>query len=125
MEQLDISSRLETLEQLAKKDGAAFETERQELINAFFETVPKDRLRRLQGLQFQIDMERRRAKTPLAACVRISTMMWESLGRLQTSLCDLKHGERPHSLLAERAKKRSADVIDFSTDDMRKDKIAR
>lgn len=35
--------------------------------------------RRLRGLQCRIDLERRRARTPLKACIRLSSMMWASL----------------------------------------------
>ena len=36
----------------------------------------------LRGLQFRIDMESRRYSTPMARCLRISTMMHESLAEL-------------------------------------------
>ena len=42
--------------------------------------------RRLRGLQFQIDMERRRAGNPMGACVRISKMMHDSLYTLRQTL---------------------------------------
>lgn len=35
-------------------------------------------VRRLRGLQCRIDLERRRARTPLKACIRLSAMMWDS-----------------------------------------------
>jgi len=64
---------------LARDDPAAFEAERRGLIEALILRAPPVRQRRLRGLQFRIDMERRRARTPMAACVRIQSLMWDSL----------------------------------------------
>lgn len=77
---------------LAKQDPDAFETRRREVIARAIDNAPDDSRRRLQGLQFQVDMERRRARTPMAACLRISSMMWHSLvgaRGLQSSLNQL------------------------------------
>lgn len=64
---------------LAKTDPAAFEARRLALIETHLHRFPPLDQRRLRGLQFRIDMERRRARTPMAACLRLSAMMWESL----------------------------------------------
>lgn len=64
---------------LARSDPAAFEQRRLELIEEFLRDLPAHDQRRLRGLQFRIDMERRRARTPMAACLRLSAMMWDSL----------------------------------------------
>jgi hypothetical protein len=64
---------------LARDDPAAFEAERRALIEALIDRAPPARQRRLRGLQFRIDMERRRARTPMAACIRIQSLMWDSL----------------------------------------------
>ena len=64
---------------LAKSDPAAFEARRLALIEEYLgQFAPLDQ-RRLRGLQFRIDMERRRARTPMAACLRLSSMMWDSV----------------------------------------------
>ncbi|MEM7000611.1 MAG: DUF3135 domain-containing protein [Pseudomonadota bacterium] len=42
--------------------------------------------RRLQGLQFRVDLERQRARSPLAATIRISEMMCHSLADLHRSM---------------------------------------
>lgn len=49
------------------------------LIEEFLRQFPQPDQRRLRGLQFRIDMVRRRARTPMGACLKISSMMWESL----------------------------------------------
>lgn len=64
---------------LAKANPHAFEARRQALIDNFLGQFPDPERRRLRGLQFRIDMERRRARTPMAACIRLSSMMWDSL----------------------------------------------
>ena len=64
---------------LAKTDPAAFEARRLALIEEYLGQFPPLDQRRLRGLQFRIDMERRRARTPMAACLRLSSMMWDSL----------------------------------------------
>lgn len=64
---------------LARTDPFAFEARRLDTIESFLSQFPPPEQRRLRGLQFRIDMERRRARTPLAACIRISSMMWDSL----------------------------------------------
>ena len=42
--------------------------------------------RRLEGLKFRIEMERRRSPDPLSACVRLSRMMHQSLHELHEVL---------------------------------------
>ncbi len=74
---------------LAQTDPAAFEARRSNLIEDFIQNSPNHMQRRLRGLQFRVDMERRRAHTPMGACVRISGMMWDAFlgeGGLRDSL---------------------------------------
>lgn len=63
---------------MAKEEPDLFEEKRQAVLEAFIARAPERNRARLQGLQWRIDMERRRASNPLAACVRIYEMMWES-----------------------------------------------
>lgn len=63
---------------LAKDDPEAFEQRRRALIEATIRKAKPENQHRLRGLQFRVDMERVRTRTPLAACGRISEMMWES-----------------------------------------------
>lgn len=46
-------------------------------------------VRRLRGLQCRIDLERRRARTPLKACIRLSSMMWDSFLEYRNELNQL------------------------------------
>jgi hypothetical protein len=70
--------------QLAKQDRAAFERKRAATIReAIAETAHSEReLRMLNGLQFRIDMLRRRHKSPLGACVAISNMLMHNVHQL-------------------------------------------
>ena len=60
---------------LARRDRAAFERRRRRVIDGCIAAARNTH--RLRRLQWRIDMERRRARTPLQACLRISGMMWD------------------------------------------------
>lgn len=82
--------------ELAKTDPEAFERARERLIDELIEQAPAGQRRRLRGLQFRIDMERRRAKTPYAACVSVSRMMWETFNNeFRPALLRLLEGTEP------------------------------
>ncbi len=65
--------------QLARTDPDAFEARRRAVIDDFIRSVPAHRQRRLYGLQSRLDLERRRAKTPLGACVRFHQLMMDKV----------------------------------------------
>lgn len=73
---------------MAEQHPEKFEALREALIEETIATAQASSQRRLRGLQFQIDMERRKAKTPLAACIRISHLMHESLEELRLHLSE-------------------------------------
>ena len=86
---------------LAKTDPAAFEARRSDLIEDFIQNSPNHLRPRLRGLQFQIDMERRRSRSPMGACVRLSRMMWHALlgeGGLRDALNGIAPGSGTHAL---------------------------
>lgn len=90
---------------LAKNDPCAFEARRVALIEEFLRRFPQPGQRRLRGLQFRIDMARRRARTPMGACLKISSMMWDSLvGRhgLKTALDSLLDSPKQRALATTR-----------------------
>jgi hypothetical protein len=65
--------------QLWKRDPEAFEAERARLMERFVASAPEEKRQRLSAIQWRVDMARKQAKTPMAACLRIQQMMWESL----------------------------------------------
>ncbi len=64
---------------LAQTDPTAFEQRRQGIIDQVIDQAPEETQHRLRQFQFRIDLERQRAKTPLAACIRLSSMMWDMM----------------------------------------------
>jgi hypothetical protein len=102
---------------LAKEDPDAFEQRRSRLIDSFIQDAPDHLHHRLRGLQFRIDMERRRARTPMGACVRISGMMWDAFlgeGGLRDALTGLTHESIAHSVPKHSGKAR---IIKFRRED--------
>ena len=101
----------DTLVDMARNDPDRLESLRRSLTDAVIaEASCEDTRRRLQGLQFRVDMERRRAATPLAATIRISEMMARSLADLHRSLV------APETLEEDPPRKpprRSDNVIEF------------
>ena len=96
---------------LAKEDPEEFERRRVEEIRKVIDARP-DLRHRLEGLQFRIDAERKLARTPLKACLRMSTMMWDSFYDLKGQLDGLAAGVRGTAPLVTIAiSSRSADVI--------------
>lgn len=80
------------LRDMAQNNPEQLERLRVALCDQLIQEAPSEYRRKLRGLQFQIDMERRRAKTPMAACIAISGMMHESFDRLREALSS---AERP------------------------------
>jgi len=74
---------------LAQENPEQLEEIRAQMCEAIIQSAPEKLHRKLRGLQFKIDMERRRAKSPLASCVRISQMMHDSFSQLRTALNEL------------------------------------
>ncbi len=62
---------------LAKMDPEAFEERRREAIRELIDNAPEHLKKRLEGLQWRIDMERNRCKTPLEACIKLHDMLMD------------------------------------------------
>ena len=63
---------------LAERDPDAFEARRASIIRQYIEQLPADRRRRLEGLQWRIDVERRKYKHPLVSSRWLYDLMWDS-----------------------------------------------
>ncbi len=72
----------DALRELAEANPTELESLRSRLCQELIESVPRSNRARLLGIQFQIDMERRRHKNALGLCVKLSQMMNESLCQL-------------------------------------------
>jgi hypothetical protein len=100
----------EVLVDMARNDPHGLETLRRSLTNAVITAASNETARqRLRGLQFRIDLECRRAATPLAAAARLSHLMRESLYDLRRALVAPDLGSRDGSAAGH-----AAQVIPFS-----------
>lgn len=80
--------------ELARNDPPAFEARRRAVINDFIANAPERNRQHLRCLQWRIDMERKRASTPLAACYQIYRMMWQSFAGDRGMLAALHDADR-------------------------------
>ncbi|GMQ89458.1 MAG: hypothetical protein BMS9Abin09_0945 [Gammaproteobacteria bacterium] len=69
----------EQFSKLAKSDPEAFEAKRAELIEEVIQRMPAHKQHRMRCLQWKIDQVRNQASNPMAACIKLSEMMWDSL----------------------------------------------
>ncbi|MGB5306024.1 MAG: DUF3135 domain-containing protein [Gammaproteobacteria bacterium] len=65
--------------ELARRDPQAFEVQRARLIETAIGQAPARMQPRLRCLQWKIDRIRDTAATPMAACLRINQLLWDSL----------------------------------------------
>lgn len=72
--------------ELAKTDPDKLEQLRLQEIETIIASAPQHLQRRLRGLQFQIDCQRRLHRTRLGACIAISRMMLDSVQQLQQAV---------------------------------------
>jgi len=61
---------------LAANDPEAFERKRRTVLDQAIADAPEQTRKRLTGLQWRIDTERRLAPNPLASCIGIYEQMW-------------------------------------------------
>ena len=117
---------------LAKSDPETFEVRRKEVIRQLIQSAPVDQQHRLECLQWKIDQVRSMSKTPLAACLRISKMMWDRVlgaGGLMESLDELGVRSKafPGKPVTEKDKVGSATVLalDSMRIGLKKGRVAR
>lgn len=98
---------------LARSDPEAFESRRREVIDAAIARAPAKRQPRLRGLQWRIDLMRRRASTPLAACITLSDMMWQAFAG-SNGLLERLHGRGREHLLSTSSSPMPDNVLPLS-----------
>ncbi len=98
---------VDDLLKLAKENPEALEAYRLGAVESLINSAPQNMQPRLRGLQFQIDAKRRLSKTPMAACLEISRMMFDSLHELN----DLLNNQVGHSQRVRR--QATANVLRF------------
>lgn len=98
--------------ELAVNDPAGFEQMRQATIKAFLDSVSDERRLQLQRLQWRVDRVRERCKTPMAATIAISEMMWDAFYDLHDHYQDLFGREHaPH--YKKPVQRKSATILPF------------
>ncbi|ODC03807.1 hypothetical protein BFW38_09900 [Terasakiispira papahanaumokuakeensis] len=76
----------DTLMEMAQQDPQALEALRQKLSDEIVEQSNQKQRRKLEQLRFRIEGERYRATTPLASCIRLSSLMHDTLYHLNIHL---------------------------------------
>lgn len=95
----------DTLMQLHKEDPEALERLRMDLTSELMKRASDHTRRRLEGLQFRINMELRRAGNPTARFLRLSDMMQQSFFELNDCL------NNPADAVAARQNRGKADIV--------------
>ncbi len=100
------------LREMAQNNPEQLEALRVQLCDRLIQDAPEQYRRKLRGLQFRIDMERRRAKSPMAACIAISGMMHDSFDKLRQTLNEAIGHSEPFTR-KEPAAETAAQVLQF------------
>lgn len=99
----------DTLLNMHREDPDALDLLRQELTAELVNTVPSDARRRLEGLQFRINMELRRAGNPTAGFLKLSDMMHEAFAELNYCLNNPSDAMRQRQIARQSASR--ADIL--------------
>ena len=95
---------------LAKEDPDAYESMRKEMIQEIIDNTEPEVKRRMEGLQWQIDQIRNTSANPMASCLRISQMMWDSVLGDGGLLDNMEQLNNPETIKAAKPQA-SAEVI--------------
>lgn len=103
---------------LSKVDPEAFEQRRLQWCNQLIQGAPEPCKRRLHGLLFQINMEKRRSSNAMDSCIRLSNLMWDKFTELSGELQHLSNNSMPETRYSvtssHQVLQKSADIIEFS-----------
>jgi hypothetical protein len=99
---------------LASSDPEGFEALRTQTLDEVIRHAPEKRQHRLRCLQWRVDQARRTSRTPMAACIRISRMMWDSVLK-EDGLLERLESLRgaPHARALPAAPRGTATVLPF------------
>lgn len=96
---------------LAASSPEAFERRRQEWLNLLISD--SNDARRLRGLQCRIDLERMRARTAMGSCLRLSSLMWDSLFACRDLLNELNNDQNVAPTATALPPAQDAQIINF------------
>lgn len=94
-----MASRLPSFDRLmdlAQNNPEELESLRQSLSDEIIQSASPQFRARLEGLNFQINMERQRCKTPLQSCIRMADMMHDSFDQMRERLHNLLNTDIRH-----------------------------
>ena len=98
----------DTLLDMARNDPAALEDLRKKLTeDVLADARDEAQRKRLEGLVFKVNMERRRSSSPMGATIRLSEMMCQSLADLQLAIV------APDELLPAASTNTATNVVAF------------
>jgi len=109
LDKLDFDHWLE----LAKSDPDSFEVLRSRAIDEVIGRFAESRQSHMRCVQWRIDRLRERSRNPMAACIAISGMMWDSFNHLNSTYRHLYEQMGPRQTLRELAPLPSAKVLIF------------
>lgn len=94
--------------ELARSDPLAFELQRKFFIEAVISSAHGRNRQKLRQIQWKLDRIRDTSATPMAACLRMQEMLWDSVLGDDGLLARLQ--QLP---IAEKPPRRSAQILDF------------
>lgn len=80
----------DTLKELAASEPSRLDAILEQQIDQLMARASPDQQRRLRGLQFKIDGQRRLAKNNLDSCIRIASMMRESFYLMRSEMIQFR-----------------------------------
>ncbi|MGH1409045.1 MAG: DUF3135 domain-containing protein [Aeromonas sp.] len=80
----------DTLKKLASSEPSRLDAILEQQIDQLMARASPDQQRRLRGLQFKIDGQRRLAKNNLDSCIRIANMMRESFYLMRSEMIQFR-----------------------------------
>jgi hypothetical protein len=96
-------------ERLARDDPQEFDRRRHAAVAAAIARAPERLQERLRALQCRVDLELRRAGTPLAGTLRLHALMWDQFEAMRAAL----NGARPPKPGPDRLQQREGKVVPF------------
>ncbi len=102
---------------LARDNPEAYEDKRRKMLEEVIKSTSPEIKRRMQGLQWKIDQIRSTSANPMASCLKISQMMWDSVLGEEGLLENMERLNSPDGLKEKSRPKPSAEVIDIHTQD--------
>jgi Protein of unknown function (DUF3135) len=80
----------DSLVTLAEKHPEKLEALRHQYNQHIINAAPDSLRKKLEGLLFKIDMEKRRSKNPTQCCIKLSELMMDSFFDMQTTVRNLR-----------------------------------